>query len=75
MYPYVHVALVSPSDTVNLPNECTAFIVGVSGNVKFTTIYNETVTIPCIAGYLYPIRALQIWATVAGAATSIVALS
>jgi hypothetical protein len=75
MYPYFHVAAVTPSDSVDLPTEASAFIVGVSGNVKLTDHYGDSVTIACVAGFLYPIKTKRIWQTVSGsAATGIVAL-
>lgn len=65
---------VTPSDSADLAKATRAIYVGVTGNVKLTTIEGDTVTfVGCVAGSILPIQAARIWAT-GTTATNLVAL-
>ena len=68
--PY-HAFSVTPHDSNELAYVTRALFVGVSGNVKVTTINDETVTFYAIAGYEYRLRVKLIFA-IGTAATGIV---
>ncbi len=73
MRDYSHAANVTPNDSVDLATIAWAFMVGVTGPVKVTTFWGDTVIVQCIAGYLYKIRTKRVWAA-STSATGIVAL-
>lgn len=59
-----HQALVSPSDTVDLPNgQTTGIAVNVAGDVKMTMRSGATVTRYLVAGIDYPYRVQRVWDT------------
>lgn len=64
--PIISIKVVTPSDSVDLPDgPCRAMILNGTGNVRFTTLNDETVTIAVSAnwfGVTY-IRAKRVWAT------------
>lgn len=73
--PLNHVALVIPSDTVDLTNATRSISFAVAGAIKVTTLGGETVVIPSgalPATTMLALRVTRIWAT-GTAATGIVA--
>lgn len=54
---------ITPSDTVALTRPCQSFTVGVAGNVSVLTAAGETVVIPVIAGFVYPLLVNRVNAT------------
>jgi hypothetical protein len=65
---------VTPSDSVDLAAASRGIYVGVSGNVKVTTLNGDAVTfVGLAAGIIHPIAASRVWST-GTAATSIVAV-
>jgi hypothetical protein len=70
MYSYDHaIPLASSSGsfgTTGTAGAFTAFIAGSSGTVAIQTIYGESITIPVVAGVIYPIRCTFLTASSAG---------
>lgn len=65
---------VTPNDSADLTHPCRAFYVGVSGDVKVTTLEGDTVTfVGVAAGVPHPIWCTRIFST-STTATSIVAI-
>jgi hypothetical protein len=63
--PADHVALVTPSDTADIP-ATRGVSVATAGDMKVTTVGGETVVIPSgalAAGIVHPIRVTRVWAT------------
>lgn len=60
--PARHVAAITPSDSDNLANTAKAFFVGVAGDVKFTTLGGDTVTMAMPVGY-HPISIVKVFST------------
>lgn len=63
--PARHVALVTPSDSTDLPFACRGISFVTAGALKITTVGGETVTIPSGAlgaGVIHPVCAARIWA-------------
>ncbi len=71
--PATRAATVTPNDSLDLSEVCTALYVGVSGDVRLITHNFDTVTFVAAIGIL-PIRARRIFAT-GTTASSILALS
>lgn len=72
--PLDHLAIVTPSDSVDLSHVSRALYLSAVGAVKLTTVGGETVTIASgvlAAGVLHPIRATRIFATGTDAITII----
>jgi hypothetical protein len=70
--PITHAFAVTPHDTNELTNQTRGIYVGVSGDVKVTTIDGDAVTFVGLAsGVIHPIMAKIIWST-GTTATSIV---
>lgn len=70
--PAEHAFAVTPHDTNAVTHDTRGIYVGVSGNVKVTTIGGEAVTfVGLAAGVIHPIAAHIIWST-GTTATSIV---
>ena len=64
--PADHIALVTPSDSVDLGYVTRGISFGTVGTIKVTTNGGETVTIPSgalAAGSIHPIRVARIWST------------
>lgn len=57
------VALVTPSDTVDLTNATRAIRVETSGDVKLTTVLGQSVVCAFEAGETRAIKATRIWST------------
>ena len=65
---------VTPSDSLDLNTVARGFYVGVTGNVKITTLAGEEVTFVAVAAsVVLPVHCTKIWAT-GTTASSIVAL-
>ena len=71
--PASHLALVTPSDTADLPVASRALNVATTGSVTVTTVQGDTATVTIAAGIPFPVRAARIWET-GTTATGIVAL-
>jgi hypothetical protein len=72
--PAPHLALVSPSDTVDLPFVARALVIGGTGTVKVTTVGGETLILPALPdGYRLDARITRVWLTDT-TATDIVAM-
>jgi len=73
-YGHDHAAVVTPSDTANLPKSARVLWVGGAGNVKVDTVSGDTVTINSVAaGTLLPIQVRRVYST-GTSATLMVAL-
>ena len=73
--PFVHAALVTPSDGVDLTDVTRGVSIGGAGAIKVTTLGGETLVIPSAAlgaGVIHRLRVTRIWNT-STTATSIVA--
>jgi hypothetical protein len=53
----------TPSNTTQFAKPYGGFIAGVAGNVQITTLRNRVTVIPVLAGLIYPIPFLILWAT------------
>jgi len=54
---------ITPSDADNLPQPTRGLYVGISGDVKITTIVGSTITfVGLAAGLVHPIRAIKVFA-------------
>jgi len=72
--PADHAAVVTPSDSTDLPNFCRGLYVGVTGNVAVVTTGGSTVTFYALnAGCVLPVRVARVLAT-GTTATNLVAL-
>lgn len=59
-----HAAVITPSDTINLPRSTRMLWVGGAGNVKIDTVGGETVTFSSVAaGTRLPIQAKRVYST------------
>lgn len=64
MLPFSNASAVTPSDSANLPGVISAFTVGVAGTVAVDTAGgSKNVTLNCIAGWVYPLRVVKVYAT------------
>lgn len=54
---------ITPHDTNNLGNGCRAIWVGTAGNVKVTTVQDDTVTFQNVPVGWLPVRAKIVWST------------
>lgn len=64
--PLMHLAIVTPSDTVDLTDVSRAIYIGAAGTLKVTTEGGETVTIPSgtlSAGTPHKLRVSRVFAT------------
>lgn len=71
--PARNAAAVTPSDESDLAVDSRALIVGVAGDVKVTMMGGDVVTLPLLAGVIYPLQVRQVHAT-GTTATGITAL-
>ena len=63
LYDYSNAAAVTTSDSTDITPPVWGFTVGASGNVSVITNGGQTVTIPVIAGFFYPLRVNRFRAT------------
>lgn len=62
--PLRHLLSITPSDGSNLSHACRAIYVGVTGDVKVTTVDGDTVTLVGVAaGSFHPIHVIKVFAT------------
>lgn len=72
--PATGAAAITPSNDANLATETRALLVGVAGNVRVTTKDGDDVVLTgLLAGNVYPICVVKVWAT-STTATNIVGL-
>lgn len=72
--PFTRAVAVTTSDDTDLDDNAVSLWIGGAGNVKVTTVEDDTVTFNgCTAGSVLPVQVKRVWAT-GTTATNIVAL-
>lgn len=72
--PALSAAAVVPSDTADLPNYSRMLYVGVTGDIKVTTLNGEVVTFKNVPVGTLMVQARKVWAAPATSASEILAL-
>lgn len=70
--PAANAGAVTPSDSTDLTNPARGLLCTVAGDVCLITTGGDTITVPMLAGIVYPIRTARVKAT--GTTGSVVAL-